>query len=131
MARARTLMKDGRWLLALGEPVPEVQPPPVPEKPAERRSVPLPVSRATGLGLVVAGVSHYPDQPHGTKGRYDSGCRCGVCANEQQKRAAQMRAQKRQEPPKTHGTTTAYCIHRCRCDVCREAHNARARERRK
>jgi hypothetical protein len=37
--RTRVLMQDGRWLLEAGEPVPELAPPPEPEKPAILRQM--------------------------------------------------------------------------------------------
>lgn len=81
--------------------------------------------RAKGLEL-----PRHESPLHGTKYRYNRGCRCDEC------REASRRHQRslRQKEPRQHGTVSAYINFACRCNPCRKAgsdNNRQYRERRK
>jgi hypothetical protein len=63
---------------------------------------------------------------HGTRYRYQRGCRCDEC---REALRIDMRKLRGKEPPH-HGTPSAYFNYRCRCDPCRMAGSRYNRERR-
>lgn len=59
---------------------------------------------------------------HGDPGKYNAGCRCGICRKAQAKRMVEAAADRKtrlHEAP--HGTPSAYVNWGCRCDPCKKA----------
>lgn len=63
--------------------------------------------------------------PHGTRSRYEKGCRCQSCREANTAYKTEWRAgnTRRGRPPKTHGTAYGYESFGCRCRPCTNAHN--------
>lgn len=62
--------------------------------------------------------------PHGTRGRYQSGCRCDECREffntRQRDYRARIRGTLAPDDPR-HGSTTGYGNYGCRCERCTQA----------
>lgn len=76
-----------------------------------------------------------PRQPagHGTKTRYNAGCRCDNCktANNEARRVHIANSTPLPADDPRHGTANAYVNYNCRCGPCREAGSVNNRNRRK
>lgn len=71
-----------------------------------------------------------PKKLHGTRNRYNQGCRCAECTETVKLYMRTLIGR----PPRKHGTKSAYVNYGCRCDPCKRAgaaHNREYRERRK
>jgi hypothetical protein len=73
---------------------------------------------------------------HGTRSRYNAGCRCVGCTaanrayNEQRRRAAGVIPLAVRFPLSPHGTTNRYVKYRCRCNECKAANTEAVRRQR-
>ena len=72
---------------------------------------------------------------HGTRGRYQKGCRCDPCIEAQARQTAEQRQKRLERAEKDpalipHGTNTGYVNWRCRCRECIYAGSAYQRQRR-
>jgi hypothetical protein len=66
-----------------------------------------------------------PEPEHGTRARYQKGCKCDECKRSHADHQASLRGL---EPP-NHGTESGYINYACRCQPCKEAARAAVRAR--
>jgi hypothetical protein len=66
---------------------------------------------------------------HGEMSRYEAGCRCLLCREANNERAARLRkartAEAKDPNDPRHGKASFYTNHGCRCERCREAQRAK------
>jgi len=63
--------------------------------------------------------------PHGTRSRYNAGCRCEKCRKALRRYMRSLQG----KPPPNHGNS-GYVNYGCRCDVCKAANSAYQRAQR-
>jgi hypothetical protein len=87
-----------------------------------------------GVNLAItdfSGVNRRSLPPHGTRRRYNHGCRCEPCREASAAYARQLRERHKGVPfdQIPHGTRTGRVNYCCGCDACRAAENAYNQQR--